>query len=118
MTDEIYALAAVLSPENQPKEPILRALCRAAETELKESLRPEVTPEDCKESFVPAAALLAVSHYAAATGAAGADVKSFSVGGFSATAEDGGAAGKTLRAQALLLMKPFVKSGFSFLGVS
>lgn len=118
MTDEIYALAAVLSPERPPKESVLRALCKAAQTELKERLRPEFTPEDCRENFVPAAALLAVSHYAAATRSVGADVKSFSVGGFSATAEDGGTAGKTLRAQAALLMKPFVKSGFSFLGVS
>lgn len=118
MTDEIYALAAFLSPDPEPNETVLRALCRAAEKEIAFKLKSNFTPELCKDSFVMAAALVAVSHYEDALRAANGSVKAFSVGDFSVSADDGGRAGKALRAQAELLMMPFSKNGFSFMGVS
>ena len=115
MTDEIIALAGELLPDKKPDETVLRTLCKASEQEVSFQLRSDISPEECRDSFVMAAALVAASHYAEAVRPVGGSVKSFSVGEVSVTAAESGSA---LRKQAELLMKPFSRSGFSFRGVS
>lgn len=120
LTDEIYQMAAVLAP-GQADETVLKSLCRAAEQAVTARLRPSVTAQDCRDSFVYAAALIAVSYLP--SGVQGTQqVRSFSVGDVSVTAADTAAvsgASACLRTQAELLMAPYCTSsgGFAFLGV-
>lgn len=117
MTDEIYAVAAVFAPcaEEDGAKSALRAMCGAAEEELRSRLRTGITPEGCRQSFICAAAMLAASAFCAGSAAQG--VRAFTVGSVSVTAGTGGQTADELRTQAALLMRPFCRSGFSFAGV-
>ena len=90
-------------------------LCTAAETELSASLRKDVRPEDCRGSFLCAAAMLAASHYIAARSAT--SYKSFTVGEVTVTSGGENRSVSELRTQAELLMRPFCTGGRFFLGV-
>ena len=113
MLEEIYALALTFLG-GAGEDAALRAACKAAEAELGAKLKPGVSPEDCSDSFVCAAAWLALAVYGAAeTGGA----EQFSVADVSIK-KGGGAASKALRAQAESLMAPWCAAGaFQFLGV-
>ena len=111
MLEEIYALAASFAGAGSGDEG-LRALCKAAECELAARLRPGVTPEDCRDSFICAAAWMALAGY----GTAGESCGEFSVADVTVR-PGGGAAAQTLRSQAETLMAPWCGGGFSFRGV-
>lgn len=120
LADEIYQMAAVLAP-SQTDEAILTSLCRAAEQAVAARLRPGVTAEDCRDSFVYAAALIAVSCLPPG-GQNAQQVRAFTVGEVSVTAADTAAvsgAAACLRTQAELLMAPYCTpaDGFAFVGV-
>lgn len=112
MTDEIYTIAAVFAGVGENEEPTLEKLCGAAETELRARLHRGIAPEDCRGSFICAAAMLAASHFLAARTAG---VKSFTVGAVTSGGEGTDAA--DLRTQAELLMRPFCTGALGFLGV-
>lgn len=114
MTADIYAIAAVFTGSGS-EDQVLLALCRAAEQELTARLRPGLTPEDCRESFVCAAALLAASHFGSGRTAGG--IRSFAVGSVSVSAGGESQTSEDLRTQAMLLMRPFCRGEFSFVGV-
>ena len=114
-TDEIYAIAAVFSPVQEGgAQDALPALCAAAEAELTARLRPGIGPEDCRESFLCAAAMMAAA--ALLSGGMGA-VSAFSVGSVSVQTGSAARTAADLRTQAALLMRPFCRGGFSFAGV-
>ena len=100
--DEIYTLAAGFSAAGAPDEAALRALCGAAEVELTNRLRRDVTAEDCGACYTCAAAMLAASHFLAARTAG---VKSFTVGAVTVTSGGEGTDAADLRTQAELLMR-------------
>lgn len=110
--DEIYTLAAGFSAAGAPDEAALRALCSAAEVELTNRLRRDVTAEDCGECFTCAAAMLAAANYREACGACG--VEAFRVGEVSVTPGKAGTA--ALRQAAERLMAPFLAGGLSCRG--
>lgn len=120
LADEIYQMASVLAPA-QTDETILASLCRAAEQAVTARLRPGVTAQSCRDSFVYAAALIAVSYLPPSCQSA-QQLRSFTVGEVSVTAADAAAvsgAAACLRTQAELLMAPYCTSGggFAFVGV-
>ena len=113
--EEIFSIAEVLLAESSVSVPTLVAFCRAAEEELRSKLKKNISPENCKNSFCCAGALMAVSSYCAASAAG--DPTDFKAGDVSVTTGDQDKAAACLRLQAEMLMAPYCRSGFSFLGV-
>ena len=118
-TDTILTLAKVLSAAGEDEEPLLEALCQAAEQQWERRLRPGVTAEDCGEAFPCAAAFTAAADLAAARG--GGQVSGFTAGSVSVQARspaEAGAQAAELRRTAQRLMAPFTVPGdFAFRGV-
>ena len=112
----MYAQALALAGElEQRQQAMLLVLCRGAVVSLKASLKTGVEPEDCMTDFVPAAALIAL---AALTDAGEAeDVEQFTVGDMTLRKKRSAAAANCLRHQAKVLMAPYLKEPFYFLGV-
>lgn len=61
MFEEILQLASAIVRPTEAEQPLLEALCTAAEAELAGQLREGITAEDCREIFPCAAALLAAA---------------------------------------------------------
>lgn len=112
MTEEIYTVAEVFAQAGETGREALRQLCGAAEVELTAELRRGILPDDCRGSFVCAAAMLAASHYLAARTQGGR----FTVGDVSVS-DAGAESAAALRTQAGLLMRPFCRGELAFLGV-
>ena len=105
MTDQILNQAELLAGQMDER---LRLLCTVAEKSLSLQLREGTTPEDIREEFVAAASLLAFSRWSR-----GEDIQEFKAGDL--TVKKGQNA--NLEREALALLGPYLKSGFSFLGV-
>ena len=120
MTEEILALAATLSQPAEEQRELLRLLCTAAQRELTAKLKEGCTAEECGESFLCAAALLAAANFHSVT-AAGGDAVSFAAG--SVSVNTGGSSEQAkraalLRRQAKRLLAGWLKDdGFAFRGV-
>lgn len=115
MEEQIYSMVELLLGSQADRETAVRTLCRAAETALAARLKPGLTPEDCADSFVCAAAwfvLGALEH-----GGSAADIASFTAG--EVTVTKGSRQTLTyLRQQAETLLGPyFGADDFSFQGV-
>ena len=114
-TETILTLAKALSGAGEDEEPLLEALCQAAERQWERRLRPGVTAEDCGEAFPCAAAFTA-----AADLAVGPDggIESFTAGCVSVKGAGGEGAqrrAESLRRSAWQLMAPFTQPGdFAF----
>lgn len=90
---------------------LLSLLCGAAARELELRLRPGVTPEDCGDSFVAAAALSATALFRAAQDG---EISGFDAGGVSVTLRsDAG----PIAQMAQKLLAPWCDGGTAFLGV-
>lgn len=112
LTDRIMALAETLGKVEESDG--LRILCEAAQTELGGLLKAEITPEDCGEAFVLAAAWLALAGLEVSDDG----VESFTAGEVSIRKKDGSLRQKALRLQALQVIKPYARDeGFVFRGV-
>ena len=114
--NEVYTRARILAPgmtgENQA---MLEAMCQSAVSALKARLREDLTVEDCKEDFVTAASLLALSTM---TKISDMDqLEQITAGDLTLRRGNGDTASECLRAQAKLLMAPYVKDPFVFVGV-
>lgn len=113
--DEIYATAAVfLGGQDERERAALMGLCKAAEAGLCARLRPGLTPDDCREALVCAAAWIALGQYAAGMQSDG--VASFAAGDLKVT-KQAAAAIACLQTQAELLMAPYLRDSFRFRGV-
>ena len=114
LTDQIYAQALVmvgsLSPE---QDALLRVLCQAAKATLTARLRSGVTPEDCRADFVSAGSLLALAALSESDGGP----ERFTAGELTIQKSGGGTAARCLRNQAELILMPYVRDCFAFLGV-
>ena len=114
LTDQIYAQALVmvgsLSPE---QDALLRVLCQAAKATLAARLRNGVTPEDCRADFVSAGSLFAL----AALSESDTGPERFTAGDLTIQKSGGSAAARCLRSQAELILMPYVRDCFAFLGV-
>ena len=116
LTDQVYAQAALLAGELSERQTgILHALCMAAASSLASRLREGLRPEDCKADFVAAASLVAL----AALNGVDEDAAAEQITAGDLTIKKGSrdAAANCLRAQAELMITPYLKDRFSFLGV-
>ena len=118
LRDQVLAQALLLAGQLDDRQQlVLGALCTAVTASLNARLREGLTAEDCKADFIASASLLALA--ALASVSEDVPVEQISVGDFSI--RNGGkthdAASNCLRAQAELMIAPYLKDKFSFLGV-
>ena len=118
LKDQVLAQALLLAGElSERQQLVLGALCTASTASLNARLRDGLTAEDCKADFIAAASLLALA--AMASVSEDVPVEQISVGDFSVrkgtVTHD--AASNCLRAQAELMIAPYLKDRFSFMEV-
>lgn len=113
--DEILEMAQVFAPALDEQETAaLKKLCAAAGQGLQTQLRPGLDEEEYRDSFVCAAAWIALA--ALSEGRSAEGITGFTAGSMSVQRSTG--AGSCLRLQAQMLMAPYLGgSGFAFLGV-
>lgn len=124
MTEDIFALASLLTHPGEDQQELLRLLCTAAEEETRRKLTvPEDTP-GCPEALLCAAAWLAAADFLGCQGAVQAgELQSFTVGEVSITQkesmESSGGSAQQLRSQAARILAPYCggDGAFAFLGV-
>ena len=114
LEEQIYAQCLVMAGELSPEQDkLLTVLCRAARATLAGRLRENVKPEDCQADFVAAGSLYALAALSESDGSP----EQFSAGDLTVRRGDPNAAARCLRRQAELLMMPYVRDCFAFLGV-
>ena len=118
VTEQVYAQALLLAGDLEERQSqLLQILCTAAASSLEARLRDGITPEDCKADFVAAASLYAL----ASLGSVGetVSVEEFQAGDLTIRQSRSGkdAASNCLQRQADMLILPYLKDRFSFLGV-
>ena len=114
LTDQIYAQALVMVGQLTPEQDaLLRVLCQAAKATLAGRLRSNITPEDCRADFISAGSLLAL----AALSESDTGPERFTAGELTIQKSGGSAAARCLRSQAELILMPYVRDCFAFLGV-
>ena len=114
LEEQIYAQALVMAgPLPAEQDNLLRVLCRAAKATLAERLRENLKPEDFASDFVTAASLFAL----AALSESDTGPREFTAGDLTVRKSDKNTAARCLRGQAELLMVPYVRDAFAFLGV-
>ena len=118
LNDQVLAQALLLAgPLGEAQQMLLGALCNAVTVSLESRLREGLTPDDCKADFVAAASLLALA--ALASAAEDVPAEQITVGDFSVR-KDGkthDAAANCLRTQAEMMIAPYLKDKFLFMGV-
>lgn len=105
-------MAQELPEENQV---MLETVCAAAVASLKMKLRDNVGPEDCLSDFVSAAAMYALA--AMTEVGSMAQLEQVTAGDLTVRRSCGNTAADCLRYQAEMLMQPYIKASFVFMGV-
>ena len=118
VSQQVYAQALLLAGDLEEKQSkLLEVLCTAAARSLTARLRDGITPEDCKADFIAAASLYAL----AALGEADdqSRMEEFRAGDLTVrqSGEHRDAAARCLQRQADMMILPYLKDRFSFLGV-
>lgn len=116
LTEQAYTQARLMAQElSEENQAMLEAVCSAAVTSLKLRLRDNVEPEDCMSDFVTAAAMYALAAMAGVGSMA--QLEQMTAGDLTLRCSGNDAAGNCLRAQAEMLMRPYLKESFVFMGV-
>lgn len=116
LAEQVAAQVRFLAPELVTEETdLLNAVCQAAVSSLRSRLREDLEPEECLSDFVTAAGLYAAAALAEIGDLNG--VEQFTAGDLTVRRGGGHSAAEHLRQQAAMLMAPYTRSGFSFLGV-
>lgn len=114
LEDQIYAQAQAMAGKlTQEQDSLLRVLCRVAKTTLAARLRDNLNPEDIRADFVAAASLYALATLSEGDGTP----EQFTAGELSVRRGDRSAGARCLREQAELMLLPYIRDGFEFLGV-
>ena len=118
LTEQIFTHALLLVRDcESDQQQLLRTLCQASEQSLRAKLQEGLTPEDCLADFVAAASLFALSAMNSVEDVA--SVSEFKAGDLTVktngVARD--AASRCLQHQAELVIAPYLKDNFAFLGV-
>ena len=118
LKEQIFAQAALLAGELDEKQAaLLNVLCGGAASSLASRLRDGLTVEDCKADFIAAASLYALS--ALNSTDVDVQVEEFKAGDLTirqgAASKD--AASRCLQRQAEMIIAPYLKDRFAFLGV-
>ncbi|MDR0889258.1 MAG: hypothetical protein LBM28_01250 [Oscillospiraceae bacterium] len=114
MIDDIFSTALAMSGTLvAQQQDVLNMLCLAAQAEFSSRLRPGIAAEDCRENFVAAAAILAVSAFHCVHKD---EMASFNAGSISLTLRE--ADSSALAVLAKRMLAPWCSDeGFSFRGV-
>ena len=118
LKEQVFAQAALLAGQMDTQQTaLLDALCTSATVSLSARLRDGLTPDDCKADFIAAASLLALAAMNSVSGEESAE--QITVGDFAVrtSKSKNDAASNCLRAQAELMIAPYLKDRFTFLGV-
>lgn len=115
--EEVFSKAVKLAGTlAEGQEELLQTLSAAAAAGLEARLREGVTAEDCREVFVTAASFLAVS--ALEDCSRGKNVREFRAGDLTVKEEStSGTSARNWETQARMLMGPYLRDSFCFLGV-
>ena len=118
LIEQIQAHAQLMAGAGSPQMmEMLKTLCRASASYLENRLRDGLTSEDCKADFVAAASLLAL---AGLTSYRAEDFsEQITVADFTMKTTTGykDAAANCLKMQAELMIAPYLKDRFAFMGV-
>ena len=115
LKEQVFAQALLLAGEvTEHQTRLLEALCGAVTVTLERRMRDGLTPEDCKADFIAAASLLALSEL---DSVANVQAEQITAGDFTIRKHSTDAASNCLRAQAELMISPYLKDRFSFMGV-
>lgn len=116
LTEQINAQALVLIQDSTDVNlPMLELLCRSAENDLRRKLRDGITPEDCKADFVASASLLALAALSEMDDVA--QMTQIQTGDLTMRRGSPDSAACCLRYQAEVMMRPYLKDQFAFVGV-
>ena len=116
LTEQVMAQARFLARDVADKDiQLLETVCIAAVSSLEARLRDDVSSEDCQADLVTAAGMLAIAALTDIGDWTG--VEQMTAGDLTIRRKDTGSAAEYLRSQAELLMAPYLKTAFSFLGV-
>ena len=116
LREQVFAQAALLAGElEDDQKHMLDALCGASTARLSARLREGLTPEDLKADFVAAASLFALAALNEVT--TDGRVEQIAAGDLTVRREGGDAASRCLYNQAELIIAPYLKDWFTFLGV-
>lgn len=116
LTEQIYAQALVLIQDSEDdKLPMLEILCRCAENSLRQNLREGIAPDDCKADFVAAASLYALAALSEMDEIA--QMEQIKAGDLTLRRGSTDSAACCLRYQAEVMMMPYLKDRFTFMGV-
>ena len=118
LSEQVYAQALLLAGDlDERQSQLLQVLCSAAASSLESRLRDGITAEDCKADFIAAASLYALASLGDA--AETVQVEEFRAGDLTVrqSSDRRDAASNCLQRQADMMMLPYLKDRFSFLGV-
>ena len=116
LKEQVLAQALLLAGElTERQTELLNVLCTAACASLEARLRDGLTAGDCKADFIAAARLLALASLSSAGDEE--QMERITAGDFTIQKRSGDAASNCLRAQAELMIAPYLKDRFAFLGV-
>lgn len=120
LVDEVYAHARILASEmSVESQALLETVCRSTTVSLQARLRDNLTAEDCKTDFIAAASMMALAAMSSVgdLGELGS-LEQITAGDLSLKRSNGNnMAAECLRSQAEMLMVPYIKDPFVFLGV-
>ena len=118
LIEQIQAHAQLMAGGMIPQQgEVLKTLCQVAASYLESRLRDGLTPEDCKADFVAAASLMALAalnSYRAEDYSEQISMADFSMKTASSYKD---VASNCLRTQAELMIAPYLKDRFAFMGV-
>lgn len=116
LTEQINAQALVLIQDSTDVNlSLLEVLCRSAENALRQKLRDGILPEDCKADFVAAASLYALAALSEVDDTA--QMEQIRIGDLTLRRGSTDSAACCLRYQAEVMMAPYLKDSFTFMGV-
>ena len=116
--DQVYAQALLLAGKLDERQgQLLQVLCNAAVSSLESRLRDGIAVEDCKADFIAAASLYALASLGSVENTV--QVEEFRAGDLTVRQNKSGrdAASNCLQRQADMIILPYLKDRFSFLGV-
>lgn len=115
LTEQVIAQVSYMNETlAQENETLLQVVCQAQVSSLEARLRDDLTTEDCQADFVTAAGMYALAAMAD-MGATGG-IEQFTAGDVTVRRGADGTA-DYLRRQAEMLMRPYLKPPFVFVGV-
>ena len=118
LSEQVYAQALLLAGDLEERQShLLQVLCSAAVSSLVSRLRDGITPEDCKADFIAAASLYALASLGDVE--ENVQVEEFKAGDLTVrqSRDRRDAASNCLQRQAEMMIQPYLKDHFAFLGV-